>query len=173
MRLSVSVNGVVCSVASLPRAGYLNAHLNMHDLPKESDRCRKLRVVGTDTSQETETVRLEWTTVDLDIGDVVELRILPDGEGDTPSKLRRSSEAPSNLFSSPDSSKELLQLVADYDTRLMELVDRSKMTESAEEHKKLTMAVGAVLYEHGERLLYPVYRRHKELIPEALKGELL
>jgi hypothetical protein len=30
-----------------------------------------------------------------------------------------------------------------------------------------------VAWEVGENLLYPVYRRHKELIPEELKGEIL
>lgn len=173
MRLSVSVNGDPRFVASLSGPGYLNAHLNMCDRPKESDRSRELRVVGTDTSQETENVGMEWPTVDLGIGDVVELRILPEGEGDTPAETRRSSESPSNLFSNTDLAKELLQLVADYETRLMALVEKSEKTEPAEEHKKFTKAVGAVLYEHGARLLYPVYRRHKELVPDSLKGELL
>jgi hypothetical protein len=173
MRLSVYVNGIARSVASLPGPGYLDAHLNMHDRPKDNDRSRKLRIVGHDTSSETENVRLEWTTIDLDIGDVVELQILPEGEGDTPSEIRRSSESDSNLFSNPDLAKELLHLVGDYETRLMNLVEKSKTTESDEEHKKLIKAVGAVLYEHGAQLLYPVYRRHKELVPESLKGELL
>jgi len=173
MRLSVSVNQVPQFIASLSGSGYLNAHLNMHDRPKEGDRSRKLRVVATDTSQDTENIGLEWPTVELGVGDVVELRILPEGEGDTPAKASRSSESPSNLFSNTDLAKDLLQLISDYETRLMALVERSEKTEPAEEHKRLTRAVGAVLYEHGAQLLYPVYRRHKELVPDALKGELL
>jgi len=173
MRLSVSVNGVTRFIASLSGPGYLNAHLNMVERPKESDRSRKLRVVGTDTSQDTENVGLEWPTVDLGIGDVVELRILPEGEGHAPAETRRSSESPSNLFTNTDLAKELLQLVSDYETRLMALLEKSEKTEPAEEHKKFTKAVGAVVYEHGARLLYPVYRRHKELVPDSLKGELL
>lgn len=173
MRLSVSINGVSRFIASLPGTGYLSAHLNMCDRPKEGDQPRTVRVVGIDTSLETENVRSEWSTVNLDIGDVVELRILTEGEGDPPSTTRRSSESPSNLFSSTDLAKEVLQLVSDYDTRLTELVDKSEKTEPAEEHKKFTKAVGAVLYEHGARLLSPIYRRHKELVPASLKGELL
>jgi hypothetical protein len=173
MRLSVSVNGVARFIASVSGPGYLNAYLNMHDRPKESDFTRKLRVSGSDTSNETETVRLEWPTIDLNVDDVAELRLLPDGDGDAPAMTRRSSEAPSNLFTNPDLAKELLQLVSDYEDRLMALVDKSEKMEPSEEHGKLTRAVGAVLYETGERLLYPIYRRHKQLVPDSLKGELL
>ena len=55
----------------------------------------------------------------------------------------------------------------------MELVGKSEATESAEEHKTFTTAVGRVLCELGDSLLYPVYRRHKELAPMIFKGELL
>jgi len=99
--------------------------------------------------------------------------VLTDGEGDPPTATRRSSELPTNLFSSVDLAKELIQIVSDYETRLMALVEKSEKTEPPDEHKKFTKAVGNVLYEHGASLLYPIYRRHKELIPENLKGELL
>ena len=76
MRLSVVVNGVSRFTASLPEPGYLNAHLNMRNRPLENDFSTTLRVVGIDTSQETENERLNWETIDLAVGDVVELRIL-------------------------------------------------------------------------------------------------
>jgi len=173
MRLSLSVNGTSHLVASVPGAGYLNAHLNMHDRPKENERSSKICFVGTDTSAETENLSLRWPEFDLKVGDVVELRILPDGEGDAPREARRSSEVPSNLLSSAELAKELLQIVSDFDTRILELLTKSEQTEPEEEHKKLNRAVGSVVVEVGQRLLYPVYRRHKELIPDDLKGELL
>jgi len=55
----------------------------------------------------------------------------------------------------------------------MQLVEKSEKTESAEEHKRFTHAVGLTVTGLGECLLYPVYRRHKELVPDELKGELL
>ena len=55
----------------------------------------------------------------------------------------------------------------------MELLPKSEKAESGEEHKKFKLAVGAVVYELGQQLLYPVFRRHKELVPEEFKGELL
>jgi len=125
IRLSLSVNGTSRFIASSPGTGYLSAHLNMHDRPKEGDRSRKIRVEGIETA-ETETVSLKWPTVDLDVGDVVELRILPEGEGDAPSDIRRSTDLPSNLFSNPDLAKELLQMVSDFEARIMQLVSKSE-----------------------------------------------
>ena len=116
---------------------------------------------------------MSWPTADLNVGDVVELRILPDGEGDTPSEVRRSSESPSNLFSNTDLAKELLQIVYDFEVRLGELLSKSEKVELPDENKKFGRAVVGVTYEIGELLLSPVYRRHKELIPDKLKGELL
>jgi len=45
--------------------------------------------------------------------------------------------------------------------------------EPADEHKKFTTAVGHLFYDFGQHVLCPVYRRHKELVPDELKGELL
>jgi hypothetical protein len=50
---------------------------------------------------------------------------------------------------------------------------KSKELEPADEHKKFALAWGSVIWELGQNLLQPVYRRHKEFIPEALKNELL
>lgn len=107
------------------------------------------------------------------VGDVVEVRILPEGEGDPPTSSKTSSEAPSNLFSNIELAKELVQAVSNFEKRLMELLDKAKETETPEDCKKVERAVGSVVFELGENLLYPVYRRHKELIPDELKGELL
>jgi hypothetical protein len=144
----------------------------MHERPKANDHTKSIRIAGVRTL-ETETLHLDWPRLELAIGDAVELRLLDDGEGDAPGEVHKSSESPTNLFSSADLANELLHLVSEFESRLMELVDKAEKTEPAEEHKKLTQAVGYVFHEHGKRLLYPVYRRHKELTPEDLKGEPL
>lgn len=172
MRLSLSVNGAHPVVASVSGPGFLSAHLNIHDRPKEDDHSIKVRISGHQTA-ETETISMSWPTADLNVGDVVELRILPEGEGDVPAKVSKSSESPSNLFSNTELAKEMLQLVWDFEDRLSELVSKSEKVEPSDEHKKLSKAVIGVAYEIGELLISPVYRRHKELIPEKLKGELL
>jgi hypothetical protein len=172
MRLSMAVNGGNPIVASVPRPGYLSAHLNMSDRPKDNERKKDVRLVGMETG-ETETVHLKWPNVELKVGDVVELQILPEGEGNEPSEIRKSSESPYNLFSNAELAKELLQAVSDFEGRLSKLLEKSEELEPADEHKKFTRAWGSVVWELGQNLLHPVYRRHKELIPEALKNELL
>jgi hypothetical protein len=97
MRLSLTVNGTARTIASLQGPGFLNAHLNMSDRPKEAERSNKVRIQGSHTA-ETETTSVKWPAVELEIGDVVELRILPEGDGDAPSEVRNWSESPSNRF---------------------------------------------------------------------------
>ena len=172
MRLSMAVYGGDPVVASLQRPGYLSAHLNLSDRPQDTERQKTVRIAGIETG-ETDTVHLKWPSVDLEIGDVVELRVLPDGEGNEPSEIRRSSESPYNLFSSHELAKELLQAVSEFEGRLREIAEKSKELEPVEEHKKFNRAWGSVIWELGQNLLYPVYRRHKELIPEELKNEIL
>jgi hypothetical protein len=172
MRLSLSVNGAHPIIASVSGPGFLGAHLNIHDRPKEDDHSIKVQMSGHQTA-ETETISMSWPTADLNVGDVVELRILPEGEGDVPAKMRKSSEAPSNLFSNTELAKEMLQVVSDFENRLGELLSKSEKVEPPDEHKKFGKALVGVAYAIGELLLSPVYRRHKELIPEKLKGELL
>ena len=172
MRLLLSVNGTARNTASLQGQGFLSAHLNMHDRPKDGDDSITVRIQGSHT-KETETIRMEWPTVHLQVGDIVTLQILPEGDGDAPSEIRTSSESSSNLFSSGELAKETCEVSLEFDRRLIELLRKSEEVESEEEHGKFRRAVGAVLYELGHQLLYPVYRRHKELIPEDLKGELL
>jgi hypothetical protein len=172
MRLSMAVNDGNPIVASVPGPGYLSAHLNMTDRPKDNEDKKDVRLVGMET-RETETVHLKWPSIELKVGDVVQLRVLPDGEGSEPSDVRKSSESPYNLFSNFELAKELLQAVSEFEGRLSKLKEKSEKLEPPDEHKRFTCALGTIVWELGENLLHPVYRRHKELIPEALKGELL
>jgi hypothetical protein len=172
MRLSLKVNGSHRVVAAVNGPGYLSAHLNLRERPKDNDYSKTVRVAGTQTL-ETETVRFEWPEFDLQVGDTAELSLLNDGAGDPPSTVRRSSDSPQNLFSHPELASEVLSVVSAFESRLMQMVDKSKNTESADEHKRFALAVGQVLTQLGDSLLSPIYRRHKELVPDELKGELL
>jgi hypothetical protein len=168
----MNVNGGTPIVASVRGPGYLSAHLNMKNRPKENKSGISVTISGTETN-ETETVSLKWPILDLKVADVVELRVLPEGEGEAPTRVRRSSESPYNLLSSLELARELLKVVSDFEQRLTDLRCKSQDTEPPDEHKKFESALGRVAWEVGENLLYPVYRRHKELIPEELKGEIL
>jgi hypothetical protein len=46
---------------------------------------------------------MKWPQLDLQVGDVVEVRILSEGEGDAPKERKTSSGAPFNLLSSIES----------------------------------------------------------------------
>ncbi len=172
MRLALKVNETPRVLAAVSGPGYLSAHLNLSDRPKDNDHSKVVRIVGFQT-HETETVRLSWPEFDLQLGDTVELRLLDDGEGDAPSAVRRSSDSPENLFSHPEIAGEVLSAVSAFESRLMQVLDKSKNSEPADEHKRFALAVGHVLTQLGDSLLTPIYRRHRELVPEGLKGELL
>lgn len=173
MRLSLSINGHSQYTASVRGAGYLNAHLNMRNRPKDDDYSRTVRLGGHETA-ETETVGMTWPERDLKVGDVFELTILADdGFSEPPAKVKRSSEAPSNLFSNAELAKEVLDMVREFDSRLMQLASKSERIEPPDEHRKVERAIGAIVYVLGEELLYPIYRGHKHLIPDEMKGELL
>ena len=172
MRLELSVNDIVRYRASATAPGYLNAHVNLSEQPKHGESARTVRVHGIQLAA-TETASLHWPEVGLEVGDTVKISLLEDGESDEPSRVRRSSELPSNLFTKTELAKELTEVVSNFDKQLMAFLEKAKEVESSDEFTKIQHAIGAVVYETGERLLYPIYRRHKELIPEAVKGELL
>ena len=172
MRLSLKVNGNPRLIAAVNGSGYLSAHLNLSERPKENEHYQVVRIVGTRT-QEPETVRLSWPQTELQIGDTVELSILNDGESDAPTEVRQSSDSPNNLFSDTELAREVLTVVSAFDSQLMHLLKKSKDAEPEHEHKKFALAVGYGLTQLGASLLYPIYRRHKELVPDEAKGDLL
>lgn len=110
MRLSMAVNGGNPIVASLPRPGYLSAHLNLSDRPKDNEQKKTIRLNGIETG-EIETVHLKWPYTELKVGDIVELQVLPDGEGTEPCEIRKSSESSQNLFSNSQLAEDLLDAV--------------------------------------------------------------
>jgi hypothetical protein len=172
MRLSMAVNKGNPIVATISGPGYLGAHVNMSDRLKDNEDKKIVRLVGMET-RETETIQLTWPSVELKLGDVVELRILPEGEGDEPAEVRESSASPDNLFSTSEMANELVQAVSEFEERVGKLLEKSQQLEPADEHNKFARAWVRVVWELGQNLLSPAHRRHKELIPETLKNELL
>lgn len=173
MRLSMTVNGATPIVAAVSGPGYLSAHLNMKDRPNEENGSGASIGISGFQTEETTTVSLKWPILDLNVGDVIQLVVLPEGEGNTPTRVRLSSESPYNLFSGSELARELLQAVSDFEERLVHLLDKSHDTEPPDEHKKFMSAYANVAWEVGQNFLHPVYRRHKDLVPEQLKGDLL
>lgn len=172
MRLSVALNGKKRLTASVEGPGYLNAHLNMRNLPKDQDFDKQLQVDGIDTSENRENVRMKWEKISLSEGDVIEMRILGDGAGDPPAQQTTSSEDPRDLLTQYELAEEVVNVIAECEKRLWELTERAQESEPNDEFENFRRAVGKVIYVHGA-LLYPIYRRHKQLIPKELEGGLL
>ncbi len=172
MRLSVALNGEHQLTASVEGSGYLNAHLNMRNFPKDQDFSKQLRVNAVDTSEPRENLRMNWEKISLSEGDVIEIRILGDGTGDPPTQQTKSSDDPRNLLTQYELAEEVINVIAECEKRLWELTERAQESEPKEEFEKFRRAVGEVIYVHGA-LLYPIYRRHKKLIPKELEGDLL
>src|SRR5580698_7322538 len=160
VRLEARLNGTTRYVAQISGAGFLNAHLNLSNRPKENAISSVLRVEGHDTNSPTETVWVKWPEISLAQGDVVQLRLLEDGPADPPAVRKSTSESPLSLFSDKDLAKELLSLVEEFEQRMFSLMEKSEHIESAEEHKKFRRAVGHAIIDLSEHLRLPVYRRH-------------
>lgn len=173
MRIAVALNGVATHVAGINGAGYLNAHLNLANRPKKDGMKRVLRVVGYDTNSPTETVFLDWPEIALAAGDTLQLQVLDEGPADTPASSRTSKELPTNLFSDEGLAKELPALCEDFQEKLFQMMKKSETVEPPAEHEIFRRAIGNVVADVGEHFLRPVWRRHPNLVPEALRGERL
>lgn len=173
MRISLTVNSQAQYIASMSSEGFLSAHLNLSDRPKSGEVKRKIRIVGYDTSLATENVSHSWPDIDLALGDVIELTVLEDGVGSPPSSTRRSSQYGGNLFASGDLAAEALEIGQDFEKKILSLLSKADTAETEEEAKKFRLAVGHLLGALGEHLYAPIWRRHSNLVPPEMRGELL
>lgn len=173
MRIAVTLNGSAKHVAAIAGAGFLSAHLNLADRPKDGHVKRVLRVEGFDTNSDTETVSVKWPEIALSPGDVVQLHLSDEGPADEPVSRRSTTESPSNLFSDEELARELLSHCEDFERRLFELMQKAESIETPEEHNKFKHAIGHVVVDLGEHFLRPVWRRHPNLVPDSMRGERL
>jgi Tn3 transposase DDE domain len=103
------------------------------------------------------------------VGDEIEIKLLPDGEYDSPMTITRTSGSPNNLFSDVEQARFLLEAIKTCDTALMEVADRASRVEGSDEFHKIRTAVGSVIAEIDQQLISPMLRRHPQLLPEAEK----
>ena len=128
---------------------------------------------GIDTAEATSNTHSSW---DVDVvveGDLVEIRLLPDGPTDLPSQTQVTSERAENLFSDSALGERLIKLVEPFLASLSAFAVEAKDVESPEEFKKIALAIGSVWTEIDRCLLLPTYRRHTSLIPEGRKNDFV
>jgi hypothetical protein len=166
MRLQVSVNNGVPVRASLQNQGWLNIHLNLSSDDAEGDSSR-LWIQAIDKSDEPNSTFSTWELGNLSIGDIAQIQVLNDGEADSPSEVRRTSESPKNLFSNVDEARRLLQAISACDKELNAVIEQSQIVEPEGEFKKIAIAIGGILAELDRNLIQPTLRRHPELLAEA------
>ena len=167
MRIEALLNTDSCCTAGIVTRGYVSAHLNH----SKTSGAASITLVAIE-AHETESVHLEWPVVALKEGDVVTLRLLADGPSTEPAKRSTTSDHPENLFADPSLAEQVLDACKEFENRLGAVLDRSKALEPPEDHAKFLRAVGYLASELGDRLLYPIYRRHSALVPDELRGDI-
>jgi hypothetical protein len=172
MRLSVSVNGKTPTTAELPANGFLGAHINL-SATSNSDDPDRVWINAIDTTESLSNTHHSWEAGDLAEGDVIEIRLLPDGPTDSPSHTQVTSDRAENLFSDSELADRLLKLVEPFASSLSTFADEARDIESPEEFRKIALAIGSVWTEIDRSLLLPTYRRHTSLIPEGRKNEFV
>jgi hypothetical protein len=80
---------------------------------------------------------------------------------------------PTNLFSDEGLAKELLALCEDFQEKLFDMMRKSETVEPPEEHGRFKRAIDNAVADIGDHFLRPVWRRHPDLVPDALRGERL
>ena len=114
-----------------------------------------------------------WEIGDLSLGDKAEVRVLADGETDPPTKVERSIERSTNLFSNVDQARQLLSAISVCDKELGAVLEKSQRAEPEDEFKKVSQAIGGIIMELDRTLIQPTLRRHPELLAEAQKKRLV
>jgi hypothetical protein len=173
MRVQVAVNDKVPVKASLSSKGWLSVHLNFSRDDAAGDSVGSLWVQAIDYSDEPNSVNSVWEVGDLSVGDRAEMHVLADGETDPPTKIERSTERSTNLFSGIDLARQLLSAISVCDKELNAVLERSKAVEPEVEFKKIAQAIGGIVVELDRNLIQPTLRRHPELLAEAQEMHLI
>ena len=105
-----------------------------------------------------------WDAVGLNVGDRIEIEVLPDGESDPPNSVSRTSDNPNNLFSDVEQARLLFAAIKTCDTALQEVAERARGAEPEDEFRRVALAIVSVISEIDRQLISPTLRRHPELL---------
>jgi hypothetical protein len=164
MQLSVKVNNRPIVKGAVSGKGVLSAIITVPSRASGNEAKGKalIHAFKFDSSEGS-----EWDAGDLSIGDKIEIHLLPDADGDLPTKTRRLAEMPGFLFSDPDQARQALANVHTCKEQLEGILQAAKFAEPHDEALKIQRAVIAVVQDLGKYLITPTLRRHPELSSEA------
>lgn len=175
MKLKISINGKKEIITCIDGYGHLGAHLNIYKHRKET-KPSSVFVSGHDTNEETVTKHYNWAERELKTGDKVEIEILTDSDveaSDEPDTTYLSSDEKYTLLENANLAKELKSMILDFEKNLFNMLDNVNDCESEDELKKYKRSLGKILMSNAENILYPLYRKHTDLIPDELRGKSL
>jgi hypothetical protein len=172
MRVQVAINDGVPIRASLNSKGWLSVHLNFSSDGAE-DSGGSLWVQAIDYADEPNSINSVWQIGKVSVGDKAEVHVLPDGEAEPPTKVERTAERSTNLFSNVDQARHMLSAISACDKELMAVLERSKSVEPEDEFQKITQAIVGIVADLDRTLIQPTLRRHPELLAEAQEKNLL
>jgi hypothetical protein len=164
MRLSLTVNDRLIARAALVANGWLGAHVSLSQGVESGETPNRVWLNAMDTSDEPNTEHSAWGAVALNVGDKIEIEVLPDGESDPPNGVSRTSDNPNNLFSDAEQARLLFTAIKTCDKALSEIAERARATEPEDEFRKIEIAIGTVLSEIDRQLISPTLRRHPDLL---------
>lgn len=136
MRVQVAINDGVPVRASLNSKGWLSVHLNFSS-DGADDSGGSLWVQAIDYADEPNSTNSVWQIGKLSVGDKAEVHVVNDGEADPPTKVERSAERPTNLFSNADQARHLLSAISACDKELMAVLERSNLLSQKMSSRKL------------------------------------
>ena len=173
MRVQVSVNNRTPVRASLNAKGWLGVHLNLSTNDGATPSDASFFVHAIDYSQGPNSISSRWDLQGLSTGDTAKVEVLDDGETDLPTKVERSAERSTSLFSNVDRARQLLSAIRVCDKELSAVLEGSQAVEPEDEFKKIAEAIGEIVIELDRKLIQPTLRRHPELLSEAQKTGLI
>jgi hypothetical protein len=164
MQLSLSVNNQASVKGAVRGKGVLSAIITT-SVPASGNEAKGRASIHAFEFESS--YGLEWSAGELSVGDKIVIHILPDADGDPPTKTRRPSEIPGFLFSDRDQARQALAKMHVCNESLQAILQAAKYAEPHDEALKIQSAVAAVVQDLGRYLITPTLRRHPELSSEA------
>ena len=171
MKIRISINGTKHLIAQVTGKGHLGTHINLDD--KKGTGIPQVDIItsGWDTNESTVTKYSDWPRKELFVGDQMLINILSDdsNQRDEPERWSLSSDEGRTMIESPEIADHILNIAYNYNRELNQLLIDLKDKLAETDLKQLKRAVGYLLVENSERLIYPIYRKHPDKVPEEMK----